>query len=113
MMQFMDTHAAALFASRPPYHKEGVVMRKHLLESANQKAKHREWKECLLVVGQGELKIYGLQSDNNMESNKRNLLRASTAGFANITETFTKGNSHQVPFSFGGTSQNNQGWAVS
>ncbi|EPB91631.1 hypothetical protein HMPREF1544_01553 [Mucor circinelloides 1006PhL] len=69
MMNFMDTHSADLFANRPPYLKEGVVMRKHLLESANQKAKHREWRECLLVVGQGELKMYGLQSESANDSN--------------------------------------------
>lgn len=37
-------------------------MRKHLLENANQKARHREWRECLLQVGaDGELHMYALQ----------------------------------------------------
>ncbi|KAI8087116.1 hypothetical protein BDF21DRAFT_413756 [Thamnidium elegans] len=90
MMSFMDTHASDLFTSRPPYLKEGVVMRKHLLESANQKAKHREWKECLLVVGQGELKMYGLQSDVNDSSRKNNMIRASGASFANLADSLTK-----------------------
>ncbi|GAA5804889.1 hypothetical protein HPULCUR_010398 [Helicostylum pulchrum] len=90
MMSFMDTHASDLFTSRPPYLKEGVVMRKHLLESANQKAKHREWKECLLVVGQGELKMYGLQSDGNESSRKSNMIRASNTSFANLADSLTK-----------------------
>ncbi|OAD06206.1 hypothetical protein MUCCIDRAFT_133339, partial [Mucor lusitanicus CBS 277.49] len=34
-----------------------VVMRKHLLENANQKARHREWRECYLEVQDGELRI--------------------------------------------------------
>jgi hypothetical protein len=34
------------------------VTRKHLLENASQKAKHREWKECYLEVKNGELWMY-------------------------------------------------------
>ncbi|KAI8641291.1 hypothetical protein BD408DRAFT_418492 [Parasitella parasitica] len=95
IMSFMDAHTADLFANRPPYLKEGIVMRKRLLESANQKAKHREWRECLLVVGQGELKMYGLQPDSSNDSNsissgRRNVLRASSAGFANLTGSLSK-----------------------
>ncbi|KAF1806302.1 hypothetical protein FB192DRAFT_1349775 [Mucor lusitanicus] len=111
MMHFMDTHSADLFANRPPYLKEGVVMRKHLLESANQKAKHREWRECLLVVGQGELKMYGLQSDNANDSSsmsssgKRNVLRASSASFANLADTLSK--NYQNVTSIGSTSNPN------
>lgn len=110
-MHFMDTHSADLFANRPPYLKEGVVMRKHLLESANQKAKHREWRECLLVVGQGELKMYGLQSDNANDSSsmsssgKRNVLRASSASFANLADTLSK--NYQNVTSIGSTSNPN------
>ncbi|GAN03834.1 sec7 domain-containing protein [Mucor ambiguus] len=111
MMNFMDAHSADLFANRPPYLKEGVVMRKHLLESANQKAKHREWRECLLVVGQGELKMYGLQSENANDSNsissssKRNVLRASSASFANLADTLSK--NYQNVTSIGSTSNPN------
>jgi hypothetical protein len=60
MIHYM--HSSSLFSSEPPYYKEGVVMRKHLLENANQKARHREWRECLLEVGaEGELRMYALQ----------------------------------------------------
>lgn len=61
MIQYMNSHASSLFSSEPPYYKEGVVMRKHLLENATQKARHREWRECLLEVnGEGELRMYAL-----------------------------------------------------
>jgi hypothetical protein len=130
-MNFMDKHSSALFASRPPYLKEGVVMRKHLLESKNQKAKHREWRECLLIVGQGELKMYGLQSESTSEttssSARRNMLRASTASFANLADSLSKNyqsstttgmqssiSNPNVSLSFGGVSQStNNRWAVS
>lgn len=122
----MDTHAADLFANRPPYLKERVVMVKHLLKSANQKAKHREWRECLLVVGQGELKMYGLQSDGNnysgSSSTRRNMIRASSASFANLADSFSKNHSSSfannnsmmnLSTSFGGEPQgDNQRWAV-
>ncbi|KAI7877230.1 hypothetical protein K492DRAFT_219281 [Lichtheimia hyalospora FSU 10163] len=49
---------------QPPYYKEGVVIRKHLLETSGQKSKHREWKECFVVVGHGELKMYASQGSN-------------------------------------------------
>ena len=73
-------------------------MRKHLLESANQKAKHREWRECLLVVGQGELKMYGLQSDNDGNSTvgrRNNVMRASSASFANLADFFWQEQFHK------------------
>lgn len=125
-MNFMDTHAADLFANRPPYLKERVVMVKHLLKSANQKAKHREWRECLLVVGQGELKMYGLQSESSnysaSSSTRRNMIRASSASFANLADSFAKNynsvanNSSMMNLtaSYGGVPQgDNQRWAVS
>ncbi|KAI7875987.1 hypothetical protein K492DRAFT_198820 [Lichtheimia hyalospora FSU 10163] len=46
------------FSNDPPYIKEGLVRRKHLFESSDRKAKNREWRRCLLIVSQGQLKIY-------------------------------------------------------
>lgn len=46
------------FSSDPPYIKEGLVRRKHLFESSDRKAKNREWRRCLLIVSDGQLKIY-------------------------------------------------------
>lgn len=68
-----------------PYVKEGIVMRKHLLESKNQKARHREWRECLLVVRQGEFKMYGLPYD--MEAPK--LLKGGNS-LVNLADSISK-----------------------
>ncbi|KAI8142534.1 hypothetical protein BJV82DRAFT_615215 [Fennellomyces sp. T-0311] len=106
MINFMDAHGGALFTSKPPYIKEGVVMRKHLLENATQKARHREWKECFLVVTEGELKMYALQSSGDVE--RRTMLRASSASFANLADSLSKQNA-LTSASFGGTSHNK--WA--
>lgn len=46
------------FTNDPPYIKEGLVRRKHLFESSDRKAKNREWRRCLLIVSDGQLKIY-------------------------------------------------------
>lgn len=86
-MNFIDAHHPSLFTSRPPYVKEGIVMRKHLLETANQKAKHRDWKECLLVVDEGELKMYALTGS---DSERRSMLRTSSQNsFANLAESLS------------------------
>lgn len=92
--------------AQPPYYKEGVVVRKHLLETSGQKSKHREWKECFVVVGQGELKMYASQgssnssngtNSNNSSNNtshhgdeRRSLLRASSINnFAALAESLS------------------------
>ncbi|KAI8357344.1 hypothetical protein EDC96DRAFT_514997 [Choanephora cucurbitarum] len=78
-VQYINTHATSLFSSRPPYFKEGIVVRKHLLETANQKAKHREWKECFVEVGHtGELRMYALQDGSESHHPNRGLFRHST-----------------------------------
>ncbi|CAO3679790.1 unnamed protein product [Rhizopus stolonifer] len=51
------------------YYKQGVVIRKHLLESGTQKARHREWRECYLEVGRsGELCMYQLVEADKRQS---------------------------------------------
>ncbi|KAI8096876.1 uncharacterized protein BX664DRAFT_356186 [Halteromyces radiatus] len=57
------------FLDDSPYAKEGVVMCKHLLQSSNQKAKSREWKEQLMVVDddQGLLKLYDLPGHKQVD----------------------------------------------
>ncbi|CDH49068.1 sec7 domain containing protein [Lichtheimia corymbifera JMRC:FSU:9682] len=106
MISFMEAHSSILFENRPPYIKEGVVMRKHLLENANQKAKHREWRECLLQVTEGELKMYALQSGADVD--RRSVLRASSASFANLSD---KGSLQSSAASFGGVPSSK--WAAS
>ncbi|RCH77639.1 hypothetical protein CU098_000454, partial [Rhizopus stolonifer] len=46
--------------SQSPYYKEGLVSRKHLLERTNQKARHRDWKECFMVIDHHQLRTYKL-----------------------------------------------------
>ncbi|KAL1924491.1 uncharacterized protein VTP21DRAFT_4145 [Calcarisporiella thermophila] len=41
-----------------PYVKEGVLIRKHLLEKQGVRAKHREWQECFVVVDRGRLMMF-------------------------------------------------------
>ncbi|KAL0097606.1 hypothetical protein J3Q64DRAFT_1652380 [Phycomyces blakesleeanus] len=88
MVQFMHTHGSALFASQPPYLKEGVLIRKHLLESATHKAKHREWREIFVTIGQGEIKMYALHNSGEVE--RRSMLRASSASFTSFADSITK-----------------------
>jgi hypothetical protein len=86
MIQYMNQHGSSLFSSRPPYFKEGVVMRKHLLENASQKARHREWRECFLEVSQengGELRMYTLQQPALGASDKSLFRHSTAAAFTN------------------------------
>ncbi|KAI8342051.1 hypothetical protein BC941DRAFT_415232 [Chlamydoabsidia padenii] len=50
------------FTSVAPYYKEGMLVRKHLMEQANQKARQRDWKECFMVVDRGEIRMYRLEA---------------------------------------------------
>ncbi|KAI7870410.1 hypothetical protein BDF14DRAFT_1979932 [Spinellus fusiger] len=81
-------HTSNTFVSQAPYIKEGVLMRKHLLENANQKSKHREWREVFLTVSQGEMKMYSLQT--MCDSERHSMLRASNGSFTNFTDSLTK-----------------------
>lgn len=111
MIQYMNAHSSSLFSSRPPYFKEGVVMRKHLLETATQKAKHREWRECYLEVGEeGELKMYALQHPQTY-GDKSMFRHSSVINFNQAMEKSPKPSSS----SYGGPNNNNSNskWAVS
>ncbi|KAI9316006.1 hypothetical protein BX666DRAFT_2028239 [Dichotomocladium elegans] len=52
------------YTSTAPYYKEGLVVRKHLLERTGSKSRNREWKECFLVVDRGEIRMYTLDSSS-------------------------------------------------
>jgi hypothetical protein len=96
--------------------KEGVLVRKHLLELATQKAKHRDWRECFSVVGDGELKMYtiqgGYQQINNKVSSsdmdRRSLLRASGVGFNSSTDSSISKSTGTAPDTF----SNGNKWGV-
>jgi hypothetical protein len=123
IIQYMNTHASSLFSSRPPYYKEGVVMRKHLLENATHKARHREWRECYLEVGQdGELRMYALQGNGSNQLGDKSLFRHSSAAHFNLSDALLSSSSNNKPTntlkpsgsaSFSGASPNNKHWAVS
>ncbi|KAI9483259.1 MAG: hypothetical protein EXX96DRAFT_499255 [Benjaminiella poitrasii] len=90
---------------RPPYLKKGIVMRKRLLAKANQKSKHREWRECLLVVGYGQLNMYGLvissseNSASDTPSRKSIIMRAHNASFTSLADTISKNHPFNNPSS--------------
>ncbi|KAI8997762.1 hypothetical protein BDB01DRAFT_735889 [Pilobolus umbonatus] len=72
----------ATYTCNTPYYKEGMVVRKHLLEKANQKAKHRDWKDCFMVIDRSELRMYKV--DNRTENRKRNIIRNSLTTRSNL-----------------------------
>lgn len=129
MMQYLNSHASSLFSSRPPYYKEGVVMRKHLLENANHKARHREWRECYLEVQDGELRMFALQPSQSQLGDK-SLFRHSSAAHFNLSDigsSSSSSNNNRLsnrpcsPASFGGvlpsnssssSSSNNNKWGM-
>ncbi|KAI9363214.1 hypothetical protein BD770DRAFT_381009 [Pilaira anomala] len=57
-----STELPTAYTSNAPYYKEGMVSRKHLLEKTNQKAKHRDWKDCFMVIERTQLRMYKLDS---------------------------------------------------
>ncbi|EIE89346.1 hypothetical protein RO3G_14057 [Rhizopus delemar RA 99-880] len=69
--QLHYTELPTTYTSSAPYYKEGMVVRKHLLEKTNQKAKHRDWKECFMVIDRSQLRMYKLESSSQVESQRR------------------------------------------
>lgn len=62
------------FTSSAPYYKEGMVSRKHVFEKTNQKARHRDWKDCFMLVDKSQLRMYKLDSTTTV-SVKRHTIR--------------------------------------
>lgn len=69
----LQTNLPVSYTSNAPYYKEGMVIRKHLLEKVNQKAKHRDWKDCFMVIERSQLRMYKL--DQSSDYCKRNIIR--------------------------------------
>lgn len=63
-------------------------MRKHLLESGDQKAKNRDWKECMVVVNRGELQVFSVSPNGGEVNHRRSMLRASSASLVNLADSF-------------------------
>ncbi|KAI7903926.1 uncharacterized protein BX663DRAFT_485418 [Cokeromyces recurvatus] len=96
--------------NQPPYLKEGIVMRKHLLEKAGQKARYREWRECLLVIGQGELNMYNVPSPSDSRLSllaKDTFSRKSMMIRTSLADTISK-NYHQFNQTTNSLPQNNE-----
>lgn len=55
--------------SNAPYYKEGMIACKHLLASKNQRAKHRDWKECFMVIERSQLRMYKLAATTSTNHN--------------------------------------------
>lgn len=72
----LQTELPTSYTSNAPYYKEGMVVRKHLLEKTNQKAKHRDWRDCFMVIERDQLRMYKLDATScNNSTNKRHTLR--------------------------------------
>ncbi|CEP17586.1 hypothetical protein [Parasitella parasitica] len=63
------------YTSNAPFYKEGMVVRKHLLEKTNQKAKHRDWKDCFMVIERSQLRMYKLDNSSEPRTTKRSIIR--------------------------------------
>ncbi|KAI9244054.1 hypothetical protein EDC94DRAFT_629959 [Helicostylum pulchrum] len=64
-----STELPSSYTSNAPYYKEGMVTRKHLLESGSQKAKNRDWKDCFMIIERSQLRMYKLDyTCNNSDS---------------------------------------------
>ncbi|KAI9333742.1 hypothetical protein BD770DRAFT_416183 [Pilaira anomala] len=63
-----NTELPMSYTSNAPYYKEGMVSRKHLLESSTQKAKHRDWKDCFMIIERSQLRMYKLECSSNSNS---------------------------------------------
>ncbi|KAG2211191.1 hypothetical protein INT47_006310 [Mucor saturninus] len=50
--------SSSMQTTNAPYYKEGSVIRKHLLAAKDQKASHREWKQCFMVIERSQITMY-------------------------------------------------------
>lgn len=58
--------------------KQGLVMRKHVMESTDKRARHRQWQLCYLVMNENEMIMYrpthhlvNNQNNHNIKTKKR------------------------------------------
>jgi hypothetical protein len=64
----------------PAFYKHGLVMRKHVLESNDKRARHRQWQLCYLVMNKTELIMYRpmqqeqLQPTNGKTRRRRSMM---------------------------------------
>ncbi|KAI9348322.1 Pleckstrin homology domain-containing protein [Pilaira anomala] len=88
------TDIPTCYTSNAPYYKEGMVVRKHLLERTGQKAKYRDWRDCFMVIDRSQARMYKLDTtstgnsnsaQNNNSNNKRQTIRSTIMSRSNST----------------------------
>ncbi|KAG1451511.1 hypothetical protein G6F56_008065 [Rhizopus delemar] len=52
-------------------YRQGIVMRKHVMETSEKKAKHRQWQLCYLVMNETEMIMYKAVQKNDVRGKKR------------------------------------------
>ncbi|CAO3644374.1 unnamed protein product [Mucor hiemalis] len=82
-----STELPVSFTSNAPYYKEGTIVCKHLLASKNQRAKHRDWKECFMVIERSQLRMYKLASTSNGNGNGDWISNAQLIGAIDLKHT--------------------------
>ncbi|PHZ14412.1 SEC7-like protein [Rhizopus microsporus ATCC 52813] len=93
------------YTSNAPYYKEGIVIRKHLLEKANQKAKYRDWKECFMVIDRSEIRMYKLESSSQIQNQRRrstNRLRNFTSRSSSVSDSASQVSDCSITDAVGG-----------
>ncbi|CEG68033.1 hypothetical protein RMATCC62417_04366 [Rhizopus microsporus] len=93
------------YTSNAPYYKEGIVIRKHLLEKANQKAKYRDWKECFMVIDRSEIRMYKLESSSQIQNQRRrstNRLRNFTSRSSSVSDSASQVSDYSMTDAVGG-----------
>ncbi|KAG2231371.1 hypothetical protein INT48_007496 [Thamnidium elegans] len=79
-----NTDIPTCYTSNAPYYKEGMVVRKHLLERTGQKAKHRDWRDCFMVIERSQLRMYKLDTTTSSR-HKRHTIRSTIMSRSNST----------------------------
>jgi Pleckstrin homology domain len=93
-----NTQLSATYTSDAPFYKEGVIIGKHLLEKADQKAKHREWKEYFCIVHRAELLIHRLEH----RGNDRKSVHKGSYNNNVILSTYANVSGRKTSFAIGG-----------
>lgn len=78
-----DTEEEDLFTlpniiKKEELYKQGFVMRKHVLESTDKRARHRQWQLCYVVITENEMIMY-----NTIEETSEKGKRRKSTGFFN------------------------------
>nr|POE92389.1 ph and sec7 domain-containing protein c11e3.11c [Quercus suber] len=67
-----------------PWAKEGLVKHKHHLETADRKAKERNWNDCFAVISKGKLTLFafGTATSKAHSMGRKNIHKAANSGRA-------------------------------